>query len=608
MFLRLLLAPRDLRTRNLRLWCLCSLILAQLLVPWSAWGGTGMAAGRGVRSADTITGTLAGRVIDQAGNPVPRARVRAVNLETGNQRATLTNQEGRYQIAFLPMGRYVLEAGKDGFAVVQPTREPIKIQLNKTFETVPDIVLQPVATLPTSPPTPPVVPPVVPPGGGTGGPVDDAPGRVTNLLDPTRRANADERMLELLPLANVRTFDDLALLAAGVAPPPEVKGVSGPGIGAGIGTAGQFSVNGQRARSNNFTVDGSDNNDEDVGVRRQGYVALVPQSIESTREIQIVTHLWDAEQGRNVGSQVNAVSRAGTNQVHGTLYQFFNHDSLNARNFFDYSSDQAPSYPLTATVIDRFQNGVPVNPRTVPVVIRSNSLAAPIPVVQPNPAEGNDPFQRLQGGAAIGLPIRKGQTFFFGSFERQQIQARQETHFSVPTVGQRGFLNFGASGFSVVSNDDFPVTFTPTFVAGDSVFSLFPFPNHPVGPYGSNTFTQVLPADGAATLFSLKLDHAFRLFGSDQTHNLTGRYNDTHDRRQVPAVGGAIFSGVEPEIRTHNLSLFLTSQLSSTLANQLRASYGRTRLRFAERRDSALTPSRLVPAEPCPLLLPSEQP
>src|SRR5207244_5624466 len=132
--------------------------------------------------------------------------------------------------------------------------------------------------------------------------------------DATRRANADERMVALLPLANVRSFDDLALLAAGVAPPPEVKGVAGPGIGAGIGTAGQFAVNGQRARSNNFTVDGSDNNDEDVGVRRQGFVALVPQSIESIKEFQIVTQLWDDELGRIVDSQVHAVSTSGANQ------------------------------------------------------------------------------------------------------------------------------------------------------------------------------------------------------------------------------------------------------------------------------------------------------
>src|SRR5205814_10434870 len=154
----------------------------------------------------------------------------------------------------------------------------------------------------------------------------------------TRGGNFDERFLLSLPLPGVRSFDDLAFLVPGVALPPLSIGTSvGPGIGPGVGTTGQFSVNGLRSRSNNFTIDGSDNNDEDVGVRRQGFTSLVPQSIESVQEFQIFTHLWDAGVGRNLGSQVNAVSRSGGNQVHGGVYDFFNQDALNARNFFDYT-------------------------------------------------------------------------------------------------------------------------------------------------------------------------------------------------------------------------------------------------------------------------------
>lgn len=553
---------------------------------------------------DTITGTLAGRVIDLAGAPVPGVRIRAINQETGNQRATLTNAEGRYQIAFLPLGRYSIQAARNGYEISQPTKEPIKIQLNKLFETVPDIIMKvagvpAVAVVPALPAPAPVPVPATPPPAARR-PQEDAAGRLTDLTDATRRSNADEAQVSLLPLAGIRSFDDLALLAAGVAPPPEVKGVAGPGIGSGIGTPGQFAVNGQRARSNNFTVDGSDNNDEDVGVRRQGFVALVPQSIESVREIQIVSHLWDAEQGRSIGSQVNAVSKSGTNQVHGTIYDFFNHDSLNARNFFDYTSDKSPGYALTATAIDRFNGGLPVNPRTLPVVVRANSQSPAVQLVQPNPSLGRDQYQRNQGGAAIGFPLRRDRTFFFGSFERQQIRGRQEHHFAVPTVAQRGFLNFGATGFAVGGQND-PTVYSPTFTAGDSIFSLFPFPNNPIGPYGENTLTQVLGADGDGTIFSLKLDHELRvlrrLLGSEGTHNFTARYNFTSDSRQVPSVGGGIFAGVEPRVRTQNLSLFLTSQLSPSLASQLRASYGRTRLNFSELRDPSLRPSRLAPQD-----------
>src|SRR5207244_9529295 len=113
-----------------------------------------------------------------------------------------------------------------------------------------------------------------------------------NRLDGRRSGSFSEEEVVTLPLGAttfVRTFDELTLLLPGVAPPPQTLGnVAGPGVGAGVGCAGQFSVNGLRSRGNNFTVDGSDNNDEDIGVRRQGFVALIPQPIESIKEYQAI--------------------------------------------------------------------------------------------------------------------------------------------------------------------------------------------------------------------------------------------------------------------------------------------------------------------------------
>lgn len=541
-------------------------------------------------SPDTVTGTLKGYVVDSGGLGIPGVVVRVTNVETGNKRATRTTAEGLYQFPLLPLGIYSIEAEKDGFIVQKLEIQTIKIKLNDTVVWAPPVTLVPstqpaIASAQNNQTPAPAVSQSAPAAR------EEFSGNLTNQNDSTRRGNADEQMVSLLPLSNIRTFDDLAFLAAGVAPPPQVKGVAGPGIGSGIGTAGQFSVNGQRARSNNFTVDGSDNNDEDIGVRRQGFVALVPQSIESVKEIQIVTHLWDAEQGRSMGSQVNAVSKSGTNQIHGSVYDFFNHSSLNARSFFDYSAKNAPAYQLTGLAIDKFVNGQPTNTRALPVRVDGQN------VILPNPSQGKDQFQRNQGGGTIGLPVFRDRTFFFGSFERQDIKARQETHFAVPTIAQRGFLGFGATGFTVIDRQNQKQDFFPTFVAGDSVLSLFPFPNNPVGPYGANTFTQVLPADAHATIYSLKLDHNFKLF-SEAIHAFTARYNFTDDEKQVPAVGGAIFSGVVPSVRTQNISLFLTSQLSPSRANQLRASYGRTALSFAELRDPFLVGSQFLPNEP----------
>lgn len=556
---------------------------------------------------DTITGTLtgitvlgeAGRILPQEESNqrprVPGVRVRITNLETGNFRTTQTDSKGEYRFALVPMGKYKVEVSKDGYYVANEdviSKKTITVRLNDLAPFIPDAqMVQGVKPQPTVAVTQPTATPKPTPAPQTAPAAqEEYGGQLTNQTDPTRRFNANEQMVALLPLTNIRTFDDLATLAAGVAPPPQVKGVAGPGIGSGIGTAGQFSVNGSRARSNNFTVDGSDNNDEDVGVRRQGFVALVPQSIESVKEIQIVTHLWDAEQGRSVGSQVNAVSKSGGNQVHGTLYDFFNHSALNARSFFDYSAKNAPAYRLDALAIGNYVNGQPTNTRRLPVRLDGQD------VLLPNPSQEKDQYQRNQGGGTIGFPILKDRTFFFGSYEHQDIKARQETHFSVPTIAQRGFLGFGASGFTAVDRFNRRNEFFPTFIAGDSVFSLFPFPNNPVGPYRENTFTQVLPADADATMYSLKLDHNFSLF-SEATHAFTARYNFTDDAKQVPTVGGAIFSGVVPKVRTQNLSLFLSSQLAPTKANQFRASYGRSALNFNELRDLYLQKSQFLPQE-----------
>src|SRR4029078_6395588 len=107
------------------------------------------------------------------------------------------------------------------------------------------------------------------------------------------------------------------------------------------GSSGQFSVNGLRSRANNFTIDGSDNNDEEVGVRRQGFTTLVPQSIESVEEFQISTLLAEPQFGRNMAAQVNVVSRSGGRGFHGTVYGYLTDKRLKARDPFDFTGGPA---------------------------------------------------------------------------------------------------------------------------------------------------------------------------------------------------------------------------------------------------------------------------
>ena len=177
--------------------------------------------------------------------------------------------------------------------------------------------------------------------------------------------------------------------------------------------------------------------------------------------------------------------------------------------------------------------------------------------------------------------------FYFISAEGQVTNATQEASFAVPTVEERGIFNTGATGLAQDPFTGNAITAFPTTVSGDAVFSLYPFPNNPNGIYGANTFTQALPAGGRGINLSGKVDGNF-LIGR-RSQSITSRYNFTDDWRDIPVVGGAVFSTTRPSIRTQNFSNFLNSEIGGpgdiTMFNQVRASYGRTRLVFEEHRD-----------------------
>jgi hypothetical protein len=480
------------------------------------------------------TGTLVGQVFDEAGQPLAGVKITITNIDSGNSVAVQTDGTGWYRRPFLFPGSYRITASKQGFT---DNSVDTSVPLSNTTEIKPPaITIHSATTAPTTQPTP------APTKQQQPAPAKEIDSSLlVNKIDPMRGGNFTSLQLWTLPLGagnTMRSFDELAFLLPGVSPPPYTPGVRGPGVGFGIGTAGQFSVNGMRARSNNFNIDGSDNNDPDVGVRRQGFVALVPQPIESVQEFQMSTLLWSAEFGRNMGSQVNAVSKAGGNSVHGQAYGFFTDSSLNARNAFNSSGRE-------------------------------------------------DPFTRSQAGFAIGGPVVRDRVQFFGSFEHVDVNASSTQHFSSPTLAERRFT---FDKFQVLDLFSPPVFLqggiTPV---GLDVLSLFPTPNNPGGPFGANTYTEVLPADGDASIAS------FRVTGRVTPNNtLTGRYNFTDDSRALPSVNQAIRSTIEAKTRTQNLAIIFDSGITGTLFNQGRFSYGRSRISFPEFNTS-------------PLLLPGNQ-
>src|SRR5215813_8097634 len=289
------------------------------------------------RAQDTVTGAFQGTVTDSAtGLPTRGATVDIINEETGQKITLQSDSRGLFYQGLLRPGVYRIRVVMAGY---QPHEHLQVLKITYTGEVVPvPVSLDPVPAA-TGAATPAPTPVAT---------ADDTDIRSSiTRIDARRTGSFTEAEVSTLPLGGTtitRSFDELALLPPGVAPPPQTLGtVAGPGVGAGVGSAGQFSVNGLRSRGNNFTVDGSDNNDEDIGVRRQGFVALIPQPIDSIQEYQVITLLAPAQFGRNIGGQVNAVSKSGGNKTHGAVYGLFNSSQLNARNFFDTNFGDATS-------------------------------------------------------------------------------------------------------------------------------------------------------------------------------------------------------------------------------------------------------------------------
>ena len=539
------------------------------------------------------SGAISGSVFDISGPPLARVIIRLTNISTGVPKpGTRTRADGTYFISNLPPDKYRIEAIHPDYEYADPPRpyEPVVVSLTNVKQLkVPPFRLrkkastahvaiqrqpgratvQPLArvtsnlgfrsfpvtvslfrttsprhihhasqsTTQTPVPRPQTPPQSQPPQAPSPTVQTLRAAQMVNTMNAMRGGNFAERELTSLPLPGIRTFDVLAFLVAGVSEPPQsLSELAGPGIGAGVGTSGQFSVNGVRSRSNNFSVDGSDNNDQDVAVRRQGFLTLVPQSIESVKEFQISTLLWDAELGRNLGAQVNAVSKTGSNQVHGQVYGFLTDSHVNARNFFDHAGGAS---------------------------------------------ENEDRFTRVQTGIALAAPILKNRTHFFGSYEFQNINATQEQHFAAPKPEERRFL--GLSRFKVITSPragnghvdyETPAGATPL---GLNLLSFYPLPSDPRGLFEGNTLTRVLPASGQGEVFSLKITHELT-----SKHSLNTRYNFTDDEREIPSIRNAINSTVDSDTRAQNLSIIFDSAPSYTLLNQARFSYGRTRLGFRE--------------------------
>lgn len=446
---------------------------------------------------------------------------------------------------------------------------------------------------------------------------DSHPENTPFSIDSSRGISFDTEVITGLPLPLFRNPDVLLELAPGFAQPPQTFSTVGPSLAPGIGTAGSFAINGVRARDNNFTVDGSDYNDEEFGVRRQGFITPFPQSIDSIGYYQAVTANGDARYGRSLGADINVLSQSGGPKLHLSAYALGTGGVLNAKDYFDTNLRQ---YPV------EYQRFVPVtgdgslagqqvqfmlSPGYQGLITVRNNLG-----FQANPLQESITTSRVSYGAAGGGPLGFRKTYWYASFERELQDGNTEQSFAVPTVRQRGVFGNGDTGgtpypcstseLGTFVYDLYSVNgcigaglqlspFFPATLSGDGILSLIPFPNNPLGPYGTNTYTAVLPNSAHGYVVSGRIDKETTLLG--RANNLTLRVNDTDDSTDLPSIGGAIFSSLKVKTRTTNIATYFTTAFSPHFFNTFRFSYGDSSAGFTPL-GSPLLPSDAIKSGP----------
>jgi len=284
---------------------------------------------------------LSGTVRDQSKAVLPGVTVTVSSSETGLVRTAVTEGDGRFMVPALPVGTYTVKAELSGFA--PSTLQNIVVNLGTAVDL--DMTL-----------------------GIAGAQETITVSGDTPLVDVQKTEVStvvSQRQIESLPI-NGRNFISFSVITPGVSTDQTPQ--QGASATSGLTFAGQ------RARSNNITVDGLDNNDVTVGSVRATF------SQEAVREFQVLTNSYSAEFGKASGGVVNIVTKSGTNSLDGTVFFYFRDDKLNGRGHFE-DFDPAGN------------------------AISSNKA----------------PFSQKQFGATIGGPIKKDRTFYFASVERLDV-------------------------------------------------------------------------------------------------------------------------------------------------------------------------------------------
>jgi len=321
--------------------------------------------------AQVAGGTITGTVVDSSGRVIPNASVSITNVATGINRTVTTNEDGLYIAPNLLPASYELTFAAPGFRTDVRSGIELTVGATVTLNTTMQV-------------------------GGSKETVQvqtEAPDVQLATSDISAVVNATT--VRELPL-NGRSWTDLATLQPGVN-----RIQTQPDFSAGTdrgnrGFGQQLTISGARPQQNNYRLDGVSLNDYANGA--PGSVLGGSLGVDAIQEFSVLTSNYSAEYGKTSGGVVNAVTRSGTNQFHGSAYEFIRNNHLDARNFFD------------------------------------------------DPTQSTPPFKRNQFGGAIGGPIFKNRTFFFADYEGIRQSKGISTQVTVPSQDARNGILVGVIG------------------------------------------------------------------------------------------------------------------------------------------------------------------
>jgi hypothetical protein len=462
--------------------------------------------------AQTHRASIRGTVTNATGNNLADASLRLFDEATNEARNATTGANGEFTVSGLPPGSYRLEVESAGYKKYVRQFELHVNQIQRI-----EVMLE-VGSLPEER--------VV----------------ITDTLPPLKKDSAalgtviENRQVTGLPLDG-RNFFELSLLVPGAAP-------AAPGSAGSVRGDFAFSVNGAREDSNNFLLDGVYNVDPKLntfGVR---------PPVDAIREFEIQTSTYDAAFGRNSGAQVNVALKSGSNELHGSLYEFFRNGALDARNYFAPPDQPAPQY------------------------------------------------QRNQFGFSLGGPIVKDRTFFFVDYEGTRAREGITRVTNVPTLQERrgDFSAFLPPGLPAGTSCNAPSGFTlppGTFILcdrfagvrfpnnvipaerfnaiGRAIVNLYPLPNRAV-PF--QNFVSSPSQRDRNDSFDARLDHAI-----NTRSNLVFRYS-FGDRDLFEPFSGPGFArvpgyGSDIPRRGQNLMVGETHVFSPVFVNDARVAFNR---------------------------------